>query len=221
MTAARDHPGMGELAPTRHSLLGRLRNLDDQASWQTFFDTYWKLIYCAAIKSGLSDAEAEEVVQETVIAVARKMEAFRYDPEVCSFKGWLMHLTRCRIVDQFRKRATRLPSYSPLRSDTTTTEPSLQVSDPAAELALESIWNEEWAKNLVDAAMERVKARVNAQHYQIFYLHAVKEMKASDIGRLLHVSTAQVYVIRHRVGRLVKQEVKRLEQRQANGDWEK
>src|SRR6185503_1462651 len=77
-----------ELAPTRRSLLERLRDLDDQDSWQEFFDTYWKLIYCAAIKGGLSDSEAEEVVQETVLGVAHKMETFRYEPEACSFKGW-------------------------------------------------------------------------------------------------------------------------------------
>jgi len=74
-------PGSSELAPTRATLLERLRNLQDHASWQQFFDTYWKLIYCAAIKSGLSDQEAEDVVQETVIGVARNMETFEYRPE--------------------------------------------------------------------------------------------------------------------------------------------
>src|SRR6266496_3881416 len=34
-----------DLLPTRWSLLTRLKNWDDQASWQEFFDTYWKLIY--------------------------------------------------------------------------------------------------------------------------------------------------------------------------------
>src|SRR6185369_14809509 len=86
-------PEPDELAPTRHTLLERLRDLDDHASWQEFFDTYWKLIYCAAIKFGLPHADAEDVVQETVIGVARRMETFRYEPEKCSFKGWLMHIT--------------------------------------------------------------------------------------------------------------------------------
>ena len=102
----------GELVPTRQSLLERLRNLDDHDSWQEFFDTYWKLIYCAAIKFGLSDTEAEEVVQETIIGVARKMETFRYEPQTCSFKGWLMHVTRCRIADQFRRRRPASGSFN-------------------------------------------------------------------------------------------------------------
>jgi RNA polymerase sigma-70 factor (ECF subfamily) len=56
---------------TRWSLLSRLRNLDDQASWQDFFNTYWKLIYGVALKAGLNDAEAQDVVQETVLTVVR------------------------------------------------------------------------------------------------------------------------------------------------------
>src|SRR5438132_4093659 len=93
-----------ELIPTRQSLLSRLKNADDQASWQDFFDTYWRLIYAVAIKSGLTEAEAQDAVQETVIAVARNIKEFQYDPKKCSFKSWLMMLTRQRIIWQLRKR---------------------------------------------------------------------------------------------------------------------
>jgi len=214
MTKSRFASGpAGELVPTRRSLLERLRDLDDHASWQEFFDTYWKLIYCAAVKFGLSDSEAEEVVQETIIGVARKMETFRYEPEACSFKGWLMHVTQRRIIDRLRKRQTRPQAFTPLPADTTTSEPSLQIPDPAAEQAFEGMWDEEWEKNLMDAAMERVKRQVKPDHYQIFYLHSVKNMAARDIGQLLGVSAAKVYVVQHRVANLVKREVKLLEKK--------
>ena len=61
----------GEFIPTRHSLLSRLKDWNDQESWRVFFDTYWKLIYHAAVKAGLSDAEAQDVVQDTVISVMK------------------------------------------------------------------------------------------------------------------------------------------------------
>jgi RNA polymerase sigma factor (sigma-70 family) len=201
-----------ELVPTRRTLLDRLRNLDDDASWQEFFNTYWKLLYCAAVKAGLSDQEAEEVVQETIIGVARRMPEFRYDPQVCSFKGWLMHVVRRRIIDLLRKRQTRPQQFEPLPSDTTRTGVGLQIPDTAAERAFAGMWDEEWAKNLVDAAMERVKRAVKPEHYQIFYLHSVKNLPARDISELLGVSAAKVYVVRHRVARLAKQAIKELEQ---------
>ena len=62
--------------PTRYSLLSRLQDREDQDSWKDFFDTYWRLIYSFAIKSGLTDAEAQDVVQETVISVAQDIQKF-------------------------------------------------------------------------------------------------------------------------------------------------
>ena len=50
-----------------------LRNLEDQAVWNRFFNSYWKLIYHSARSSGLEDADAQEVVQETVIAVTKNI----------------------------------------------------------------------------------------------------------------------------------------------------
>ena len=82
---------------TRTSLLSRLRNVGDDASWRTFFDTYWRLLYNVSRKSGLSDDDAQDVVQETLIAVARKIPDFRYDPAKGSFKQWLLLITRRRI----------------------------------------------------------------------------------------------------------------------------
>ena len=196
-----------ELAPTRETLLERLRNLDDQPSWQEFFDTYWKLLYCAALKTGLSDLEAEDVVQETIIGVARNMEHFRYEPQNCSFKGWLMHIARRRIIDCLRKRQTRPRDFLPVPADTASTKAGPQLVDTTAERAFESIWEAEWEKNLIDAAMERVKRTVKPEHYQIFYLHSVKNLPARQIAGLLHITTAKVYVVQHRVARLVRSQV--------------
>ena len=203
----------GELAPTRISLLERLRDLDDQSSWQEFFDTYWRLIYCAAVKAGLSDADAEDVVQETIIGISRNMENFRYEPEVCSFKGWLMHVTRNRIVDHLRRTGARKNSFVPLEGGTKTDEIENISFEAASQKVFEGLWDEEWRKNLIEAAMDRIKQRVAPEHYQIFYLSSVKEMPVRDVGELLGVSLPKVYVVRHRVARLIKQEVRMLERR--------
>src|SRR4029079_2682188 len=91
------------LQATRNSLIERLGNWEDRARWQEFFDTYWRLIYGVARKSGLSDAEAQDVVQDTVISVAKNIT--RYDKKAGSFKSCLLQLTRWRIIDQVRKRS--------------------------------------------------------------------------------------------------------------------
>src|SRR5438552_776041 len=93
-----------EFIPTRTSLLGRLKNWEDQESWQEFFDTYWKMLYSVARRAGLNESDAQDVVQETIVAVAKKMPEFKYDPAIGSFKSWLMLIIRRRIIDFFRKR---------------------------------------------------------------------------------------------------------------------
>ena len=92
-----------ELLPTRWTLIERLKNWDDQESWRQFFETYWKLIYGVAIKSGLTHPESQDVVQETVMSVCKSMRNFKADPAHGSFKAWLLNLTRWRITDQFRE----------------------------------------------------------------------------------------------------------------------
>ncbi|MGH7970327.1 MAG: sigma-70 family RNA polymerase sigma factor, partial [Limisphaerales bacterium] len=162
-------------------------------------------------KAGLSDHEAEDVVQETVTGVAHRMPQFRYDPAVCSFKGWLMHVTRCRIIDYRRSRQSKLREFEPLEQEQGTDGPGLQIRDVAAERAFAELWEEEWERNIVDTALERVKRVVKPDQYQIFYLHSIKNMQAREIGQLLHCSSAKVYVVSHRVTRLVKKEAKILQ----------
>jgi RNA polymerase sigma-70 factor (ECF subfamily) len=194
---------------TRSSLVNRLRNWDDHGGWQEFFDSYWKLIYAVAVKAGLSDSEAQDVVQETVVAVAKQMCEGGYDRARSSFKNWLCLITRRRIIDHFRRR-TVLKGGPSSSDDTSRTDTVSRVPDPAS-LNLDAVWDEEWRKNLVDAAIERVKQQVAPKQFQIFDLSVLKEVPVREVTKLLKVNPAQVYLARHRVSALVKKEVKRLE----------
>lgn len=197
---------------TRSSLLRRLKNWEDHGGWQEFFDTYWKLIYAVAIKAGLSDAEAHDVVQETVVSVAKQMRADGYDRSKGTFKNWLFTITRRRIVDHLRRRkpeeARRKHPGGPGTS--TDTDTVGRIVDPAS-VELETIWSEEWKKNLVDVAIERVKAQISFKQFQIFDLYVLKDWPLRDVTRMLHVSATLVYVTKHRVNALIKREVRRLE----------
>jgi RNA polymerase sigma-70 factor (ECF subfamily) len=199
-----------EFIPTRKSLLSRLKNWDDNASWRDFFDTYWKLIYGVALKAGLTHTEAQDVVQETVLGVAKSIGQFKYDPAVCSFKSWLMQVTRHRVANQFERRKRHpLPPATPL--DHASETPLLErVPDPAAS-ALEAIWDEEWEKNLMDAAIRKVKHRVPIEQYQMFDFYVLKKWPVSKVARALSVTVGHVYVAKHRISRLIKKEVELIE----------
>jgi RNA polymerase sigma-70 factor (ECF subfamily) len=195
-----------ELIPTRATLLHRLKNWQDQSSWQEFFDTYWKLIYGVAIQSGLNEAEAEDVVQETVISVAKHMPTFKYDRSLGSFKSWLLNMTRWRITDQLRKRR-RPPSSGDTDADIRL---RANLVDPVSE-CLEALWNAEWEKNLLDAAIDKVKRRLDPQNYQIFDFYVNKEWPPEKVAKTFGISIGKVYLAKHRVTEMIAEEVKKLE----------
>jgi RNA polymerase sigma-70 factor (ECF subfamily) len=197
------------LIATRRSLVERLADWGDQLRWQEFFDTYWKLIHSAARKSGLTDAEAQEVVQETVITVAKNIDKLKYDPAIGSFKGWLLQITRWRIADQFRKRepgnAKRPRSTDDRMTATIERVPDSRIVD------LDAVWEASWKENLFEAAVARVKKKIEPKQFQIFDCYVRKEWPAQKVAERLGVSVGQVYLARHRVGALLKREIKALE----------
>lgn len=198
-----------ELIPTRASLLERLPNLQDEASWNEFFETYWKLIYGVARRSGLTDVEAQDVVQETMVSVMKHIPTFKYDPSKGSFKAWLLNMTRWRILDQLRKR---LPVREPRLKDDASVGTSLleKLIDPKSE-DLDATWNVEWEKTLYEAARTKVKNRIDPQKFQIFDFYVTKEWPPEKVAATFGVSVDQVYLAKHRVMEMIKHEIKRME----------
>jgi RNA polymerase sigma-70 factor (ECF subfamily) len=201
-----------ELIPTRESLLSRLKDWEDSSSWREFFNTYWKLIYGVAVKAGLTHAEAQDVVQETVLGVAKRIGEFKYDPAVCSFKGWLLTVTRKRIATQFERRKRVPVPLDPLLDGTGHTDVLERLPDPAG-LALEALWDAEWEKNLMDAALARVRRKVPIEQYQIFDFYVLKNWPAREVARTLKVTVGHVYVAKHRISRLIRKEMQTLERK--------
>lgn len=161
-------------------------------------------------------------MQETAIAVARHLPEFRYDPEVCRFKTWLLNQTSWRIKDQLRKghRAERLveatPASAPDKDRTATIE---RVADPGA-VNLDALFETEWRKNLLEAALESIKTKFSLKQLQIFDLHAKKEWPAREVAKSLGVTLATVYVTKHRISAALRKEMEKLERLLRLGEHE-
>lgn len=197
--------------PTRSSLIARLRDAGDELSWRTFFDSYWRLIYNVARKSGLSDADAQDVVQETVISVARKMPAFRYDPAKGSFKQWLLLITRRRIQDQLRRAYRNGERYVPLAGGVAEQLRTIPAEGPSPDQAIEAAWEQEWRDNFFQAALQRVRHRANPKHYQAFDYCVLQGLSSREVAKMLGLSAAQVYLAKHRISRAVQRMAAELE----------
>lgn len=210
-----NEPAPGELEKyadtTRRSLILKLANWKDQRSWDEFYRTYWRLIYSVAIQAGLREHEAWDVVQETVLTIAKQTLKSQYDPKRGSFKTWLWNVTRWRISDQFRQR----------RKDTADAEQgeiaSLDFVPDAGDTSFEKIWEKEWQNNVMKAAIDRVKTKVSPKQFQIFDYNVLRGMKASEVHKKLGVSIAQVYLAKHRVGGQLNKEIKYIREQENHG----
>jgi RNA polymerase sigma-70 factor (ECF subfamily) len=163
---------------------------------------------------------------------AKKMPGFRYDPAIGSFKGWLLQIARRRIVDQFRKRTSRslddgsaahpsservvgtrsiASSLAPSGDgvESVPTRPAEGLPEPAG-CEFEAIWDQEWEKSVLAAAIERVKRQVSPEQYQLYDLYVLQRWPVTKVAKELGVSLGRVYVAKHRVGRTLKKELARL-----------
>jgi RNA polymerase sigma-70 factor (ECF subfamily) len=194
-----------ELIPTRATLIARLKDWQDHSSWQEFSEIYWNLIYGVAIKGGLTPSEAKEVVQETLLTVAKNIHDFKYNPAHGSFKYWLLNITRWRITDQYRKRPPR--ARQPTAADT---HDDWLTEIPQQNSEFDKIWDAEWEVNLLAAAQAKTKRQVNPQQYQIFDFCVHKEWPVERIAKMFAILPSQVYLAKHRVAEKIRQEVERL-----------
>jgi len=168
------------------------------------------LIYSFCLKAGLSEIEAEEVVQETMISVAKQMPQFRYDGSKGGFKAWLMTLVRRRMVDRLRKqnRWNRIISQVPPFEGSSETVATDHPDPKRPELDV--LWASEWEGYLINKALQQVREQVSEKQYLIYEMHVLREVPISTVVANLQTSTMAVYVAKHRVGKLLRVELGKL-----------
>jgi RNA polymerase sigma-70 factor (ECF subfamily) len=201
---------MRDAAPiaTRASLLSRVKNWNDHESWRCFFDIYWKLIHGQAIKAGLTDVEAQEVVQETIIAIAHRIKTFKYDRQNGSFKGWLYRLTQWRIADQLRKRQHGVPvEYASFETEFDQSILTSELVSPDGQAA----WDAEWQTMMVNAAMENLRKKIRPKHFQIFHCLVQQRKPVRQVANVLKTNVGYVSLVKFRVMSQLRKEIARLE----------
>ncbi len=208
------HPSV----PTRPSLLTRLRADDDPRGWEEFYRIYGGLLRRFARGRGLTESEAEEVVQETAIGVARNLPGFEYEPDRCSFKSWMLNLASWRIVDALRRR--RMPGAAVPgggRGEHPGTTVLERIPDPHP-VEFGARGDAVWALHAREAAWDGLRGELDPLQFQLFDLYVMKGRPAREVAARLGVAVARVYLAKQRVGARLRREVRRLEQEAAR--WE-
>jgi RNA polymerase sigma factor (sigma-70 family) len=189
---------------TSVSLLGRLcGNPADAAAWETFVSRYRPKILSWCRQWKLQDADAEDVTQNVLLMVSRQMRTFRYDP-ARSFRAWLKTIARRAWSDWVaaERRRTAGSGDSNVRELLGTVEAG---DDLARRL------EEEYERELLDAAAARVRLRVEPRTWEAFDLLAREGLSGADVAARLGMKIGAVFVAKNRVQKMLRQEIAALE----------
>ncbi|PDT88001.1 RNA polymerase subunit sigma [Bradyrhizobium sp. Y36] len=95
-------------------LIGRVASDGDREAFKRLFEHFAPRIKGLMLRAGCSPDEAEEIAQNTMIAVWRK--AHQFDPATAGAPAWIFTIARNLRIDFFRRRsrAERLQTSSEL-----------------------------------------------------------------------------------------------------------
>jgi RNA polymerase sigma-70 factor (ECF subfamily) len=193
---------MAELPLTRPSLLARIRDLQDHQAWSEFVDVYGPVVYGFARRRGLQEADAGDITQEVLRAVAAAAGELHYDPHKGSFRGWLYTVTRNKLTDFLARRRRQCPGSGD------TAVQALLEEQPAPQE--EAVWDEECRQQVFDRAAERVRASFEDSTWQAFRQVAVAGKSAKEAAAALGMTLAAVYMAKSRVLAALKREIQEL-----------
>jgi RNA polymerase sigma-70 factor (ECF subfamily) len=204
---------MPEPPVTRATLLVRIRDANDTQAWRQFSELYAPVVYGLFRRRGLQDADAADLTQEVLQAVAVGAERFEYDPQRGTFRGWLYRIARNKLND-FLAHQMRHP-----RGNGAKTTQDLINSLPAAEEEAAQ-WDREYEHRVFIWAAEHVRACVDESTWQAFWQTAVEGKSGRDVAEAVGLSVGAVYVAKSRVLARLKQQVEHIQaEYEGDGSW--
>ena len=179
------------IAPkTRNSLILRLRNRDDVQSWREFVAIYQPVIFRVAKARGLQDADAHELVQRVLVAVARAVDRFQPDKKRAKFRTWLYRITH----NEFCKE---LASSQKHRGSGDSGVRAILESVPQSESDDE--FSTEYRRSVFRWAADKVRPKVKRSTWLAFWRTSVNGESADLVAKDLGLTTGAVYIARSRV----------------------
>ena len=192
---------MTSVPETRPSLLLRLRDARDQHAWSTFLEIYQPLIYRVIMQRRVQDADAREVTQEVLLAVASSIDQWEADPQRGTFRGWLATITRNLVVN-FLIKQSRHPRGS---GDSDFRRGLESLPAPAGDES--ELFDVEERRQIFRWAAERIRPEFREANWEAFWRTAVEGQGAIEVARELGISPGLVYVSRNRIMKRLREKV--------------
>lgn len=194
---------------TDASLLDRLKTLPAHVAWREFYDGYWSAIGRYARKLGLDAHQAEEVLQETMVALMRILPAFSYDQRKGRFRNFLLTIVHRKALAALR----RIRTGGTISLEEAQVEVSCDGSvgftalTPEESTAALVRWREALFEDALAALRESETVEPHA--LAVFEAYAIRAEPAAAVAARFGLNENAVYQIKNRLTRRLRQEVER------------
>ncbi|MEM8944999.1 MAG: RNA polymerase sigma factor [Planctomycetota bacterium] len=203
------NPNEADPSVTSTELL-RQAQANDQVAWEQLVNQYSRRMYRWCRRAGLQQADAGNVVQESLEAVARRLGDFRRDRSGDTFRGWLRRITDNKIRDHFRRQGRKLDlptggtdGYRRLLD--LENEPRLDDATPESASSDQATWDTSLVDALSPASgtmqqeIERVRNEVSERDWKFFWRVVVDGQSAAEVGREFGVTANTVRLVKMRL----------------------
>lgn len=186
------------MTTTRRTLLHRVRDPADREAWEQFFELYAPLLEGYARAHGLARDDAEEVRDQCLEVLARKLPSFEYRRERGSFSAWLHRIARAKVIDLVRARKVRKRE-------------SVELARlPDAGAAAEERWERQWRAEHLRYALATVRRSEPEERYRVFELLLVEELSVAEVCAKTGLRASQVYKLKGALLKKVRATLERL-----------
>ena len=190
---------MAEFPETNHSLIARVQDLDDGASWTEFLGIYQPVVFRMARKRGLQDADAHDVVQQVFVSISRAIGRWEESPDKPPFRAWLATIARNAITNSLTRRPRDAASGSSSVIDLLNAQPV--AAETSAEIRAEA------KKEFVRWAAEQIRGEFTTDTWDVFWRTAIEGQPIADVVKTTGRTAGSIYVIRYRVIARLKEKI--------------
>lgn len=189
---------------TRYSLISRLSDDRDQDAWAEFETVYRPVVYNSARKHGLQDADAQDLVQQVMISIARALKQRPHDRQRAKFRTWLFSVTRNAIINSVQRRPNDLGVGN--TDNLKLLQNVAQSVDEAAK------WESDYQRAIFHWAANKIRQEFADETWQAFWLTTVDGISCEAAAEKLGKEVGSIYAARSRIVRRLKKKVEEFDQ---------
>jgi RNA polymerase sigma-70 factor (ECF subfamily) len=194
---------------TRSSLIRRVRDPTDAASWREFVALYEPFLLSYVRSKGLADPDGRDVVQDIFVALMRALPGFELEHERGRFRTWLLQVTRNALADWARKQRRRTDAEEEWRQ-------RLAGQGSADGPEREDEWFAAHRQRVLTFVLEQVRAESQPKTWASFEQHLLRGRRSADVAAELSLTANAVYVNAHRVFVKVREQCREYEEELGN-----